>query len=48
MLSFKYTFEKKIQIVGMPGAILHMFRKEYDDMNIYLILRKLSITGEEM
>ena len=47
-LSFKHTFEEKTQIVGMPKAILHMSCKEYDDMDIYLILRKLSVTGEEM
>lgn len=46
--SFKHTFEEKTQIVGMPKAILHMSCKEYDNMDIYLILRKLSVTGEEM
>lgn len=47
-LSFKHTFEEKTQIVGMPKAILHMSCKQNDDMDIYLILRKLSATGEEM
>lgn len=47
-LTFKHTFKEKTQIVGMPKAILHMSCKEYDDMDIYPILRKLSATGEPM
>lgn len=46
--SFNYTFQHKTQLVGMPKAVIYMSCSEHDDMDIYVVLRKLSKTGETM
>lgn len=47
-LAFTYTFPRRTQIVGMPKAILYMSCKELDDMDVFILLRKISASGEEM
>ncbi|KAI5251051.1 alpha/beta-hydrolase [Aureobasidium subglaciale] len=48
VLSFKHVFEERTQVVGLPKAVLYMSCHEYDDMDIYVTVRKLSTSGEPM
>ena len=43
---FTYTFPNRTRILGIPKAILHMSSTTANDMDVYIILRKLSSTGE--
>lgn len=45
---FRYTFDKTTHIVGMPKAALYMSCQELDDMDVYLCLKKISASGEEL
>ncbi|KAE8308938.1 Alpha/Beta hydrolase protein [Aspergillus transmontanensis] len=47
-LKFRYTFDKTTRIMGMPKAVLYMSCQEHDDMDVFVILRKVSSTGEPM
>jgi predicted acyl esterase len=47
-LKFTYTFEKATRIMGIPKAVLYMACEEHDDMDVFVILRKLSKEGEPM
>ncbi|KAG9939298.1 alpha/beta-hydrolase, partial [Aureobasidium melanogenum] len=47
-LAFKHTFKEKSHVVGIPKAIIHVSCEDYDDMDIYVCLRKLSASGEAM
>ena len=47
-ISFTHTFPEKTQIVGMPKAVLYMSCDDFDDLDVFLLLRKISATGEEM
>ncbi|KAL3480543.1 Alpha/Beta hydrolase protein [Aspergillus californicus] len=44
--NFMYTFKERTQLVGIPKAVLHMRCDYYDDMDIFLVLSKLSASGE--
>jgi len=46
--AFTYTFPKRTRIIGIPKAILHMSCAKSNDMDVYIILRKLSATGEPL
>ncbi|RAO73424.1 uncharacterized protein BHQ10_009436 [Talaromyces amestolkiae] len=47
-LKFTYKFDKTTRMMGIPKAVLYMSCLEHDDMDVFLILRKLSSTGEPM
>jgi len=47
-VSFQYTFAWKSRILGMSKAVLHMSCQEHNDMDIFVLLRKFSTTGEPM
>lgn len=43
---FVFTFDKATTLVGHSKAELWMSCKEKDDMDVYVSIRKLSISGE--
>ncbi|KAL3449884.1 Alpha/Beta hydrolase protein [Aspergillus insuetus] len=45
---FTYTFPTRTQLVGIPKAVLYMHCDDYDDMDVFLVLSKLSASGELM
>ncbi|KAL2831608.1 Alpha/Beta hydrolase protein [Aspergillus pseudoustus] len=45
---FTYTFTKRTQIVGIPKAVLYMRSDDHDDLDVFLVLSKLSASGELM
>jgi predicted acyl esterase len=47
-IAFTHMFSGKAQVVGMPEAVLYMSCEDLDDMDVYLLLRKISASGEEM
>ena len=47
-VGFRHTFEKKTWVLGMSKAILYMSCPDTDDLDIYLVLRKISATGEPL
>ncbi|KAH0344087.1 alpha/beta-hydrolase, partial [Aureobasidium melanogenum] len=47
-LTFKHTFKEKSHVVGIPKVVVHVSCEEFDDMDIYICLRKLSVVGEAM
>ncbi|KAL4750550.1 hypothetical protein BDW72DRAFT_213324 [Aspergillus terricola var. indicus] len=48
MAKFTYTFQERTQLVGIPKAVLYMHCDEHDDMDVFLVLSKLSESGELM
>ncbi|KAL3464891.1 Alpha/Beta hydrolase protein [Aspergillus heterothallicus] len=46
-VSFTYKFPQTTKLVGIPKAVLYMSCSATDDMDIYVILCKLSATGQE-
>ncbi|KAL4937437.1 hypothetical protein BDV06DRAFT_215898 [Aspergillus oleicola] len=46
MAKFTCTFSQRTQLVGIPKAILYMHCDDHDDMDVFLVLSKLSATGE--
>ncbi|KAL5002754.1 Alpha/Beta hydrolase protein [Aspergillus recurvatus] len=48
MAKFTYTFRERTRLVGIPKAVLYMHCDEHDDMDIFLVLSKLSASGELM
>jgi uncharacterized protein len=46
-LTFKHKFTEKTQVIGLPKVILHMSCMEYNDLDMFICLRKLSTTGKE-
>jgi predicted acyl esterase len=47
-VGFTYTFTAKTRLMGLPKAVLHMSCDEFDDMIIYVLIRKLDMNGKEM
>ncbi|PWY97393.1 alpha/beta-hydrolase [Testicularia cyperi] len=45
---FTYTFDKKTQLAGMVRANLFLSCDDMDDMEVYVIIRKLDKQGKEM
>ncbi|KAL4876426.1 Alpha/Beta hydrolase protein [Aspergillus karnatakaensis] len=45
---FTYTFQQRTQLVGIPKAVLFMRCDDHDDMDIFLVLSKLSPSGKVM
>jgi predicted acyl esterase len=43
---FRYTFTERTQLVGIPKAVLYMHCDDLDDMDVFLVLTKLSVSGE--
>ena len=48
MAKFTYTFPERTQIVGIPKAVLYMSCDDLDDMDIYVVLNKISASGEKL
>jgi predicted acyl esterase len=46
--SFRHTFPARTAVIGIPKVVLHMSCSATDDMDVYVILRKLSASGEEL
>ncbi|CAG8908896.1 unnamed protein product [Penicillium egyptiacum] len=44
-LSFEYTFDDRSYVVGHPKAVLYMSCNDYDDMDVFVQLRKLDKGG---
>lgn len=47
-VSFKYTFPQTTILAGLPKAVLYMSTQDYDDMNVYVLLRKLDRNGNAL
>ncbi|KAJ5901248.1 hypothetical protein N7504_007241 [Penicillium tannophilum] len=45
---FKHTFTEKTTLAGMPKAVLYMSTEDSDDMDIYVLLRKLDKNGKPL
>ncbi|KAL2796962.1 Alpha/Beta hydrolase protein [Aspergillus keveii] len=45
---FTYTFPTRTQLVGISKAVLYMHCDDHDDMDVFLVLSKLSVSGELM
>lgn len=45
---FTYTFTQRSRLIGIPKAYLHMSCDAHDDMNVFIILRKLDRDGKEL
>lgn len=46
--SFTYTFRKPSRIIGIPKAHLYMSCNDHDDMNVFILLRKLDKHGNPL
>ncbi|CAG8233832.1 unnamed protein product [Penicillium salamii] len=46
--SFKYTFDKKTRLCGIPKAVLYMSCDVRDDLDVYCVVRKLGKDGKPM
>ncbi|KAF7173651.1 hypothetical protein CNMCM5623_005889 [Aspergillus felis] len=47
-VSFTYTFAANTRLAGMPKAVLYMSTNDWDDMNIYVLIRKLDRNGKAL
>ncbi|KAJ5777725.1 hypothetical protein N7520_000971 [Penicillium odoratum] len=48
MAKFTYTFLERTQLVGLPKAVLYMRCEDLDDMDVFIVLSKLSASGEQL
>lgn len=46
--AFKYVFGQDARMLGIPKAVLFMSCADHDDMDIFIILRKLAVNGEPL
>lgn len=46
--SFKYTFPQRSRLIGIPKAYLYMSCDDHDDMNVFILLRKLDKEGKPL
>ncbi|RMZ72005.1 X-Pro dipeptidyl-peptidase C-terminal non-catalytic domain-containing [Pyrenophora seminiperda CCB06] len=46
--AFTHTFTKPTRLMGLPKAILHMSTPTYNDMIVYVLIRKLDSAGRPM
>ena len=46
--TFTYTFERKTRLAGLPKAVLYVSTLEAEDMDIYVLLRKLDSKGNAL
>ncbi|KAJ5721729.1 uncharacterized protein N7483_009663 [Penicillium malachiteum] len=44
--AFTYTFDKKTRLCGIPKAVLYMSCDARDDLDVYIIVRKLDKNGK--
>ncbi|KAH7388902.1 Alpha/Beta hydrolase protein [Cadophora sp. MPI-SDFR-AT-0126] len=47
-VSFNKIFTETTQLVGIPKAVLYLSCAAHDDLDIFIVLRKISVTGEEL
>lgn len=47
-VAFKYTFSERTQLMGIPKAVLYMHCDDLDDMDVFLVLEKISSSGERL
>jgi len=45
---FNLRFEKATRLMGLPKAVLYMSCKDFDDMVVYVLIRKLDAQGNPM
>lgn len=46
--AFTYTFDRDTRLMGLPKTILYVSSEQADDMDIYVLLRKLDANGVTM
>lgn len=46
--TFTHRFERQTRLMGIPKAVLYMSCPSYDDLDVYVILKKLSASGETL
>ncbi|CAK7205262.1 hypothetical protein SEUCBS139899_008029 [Sporothrix eucalyptigena] len=46
--SFTYTFQEQTRLVGLPKVVLYLSCPDHDDMNVYIVIRKLDKDGKVM
>ncbi|KAJ5727505.1 hypothetical protein N7493_005325 [Penicillium malachiteum] len=44
--AFTYTFDKKTRLCGIPKAVLYMSCNSRDDLDVYVVVRKLDKSGK--
>lgn len=47
-VSFSHKFSTRTSVLGIPKAVLHMSCSDANDMDVYVILRKISASGEAL
>ena len=47
-LEFTYTFEGYTELAGFSKAILYMSTADHDDMDVFVVIRKLDINGQPL
>lgn len=47
-VSFKHTFPEKTRLVGLPKAVIYASCDDFDDLTLYVLLRKLDSEGKPM
>ncbi|PYI02716.1 hypothetical protein BO78DRAFT_422280 [Aspergillus sclerotiicarbonarius CBS 121057] len=47
-VNFAYTFDKKTRLCGIPKAVLYMSCSARDDLDVYVVIRKLDKDGKLM
>ena len=47
-LTFKHTFSEPVKLMGIPKAVLYMHCDDLDDMDVFIVLEKLSKSGERL
>lgn len=45
---FTYTFSKPTHLAGLPKAVLYMSTQDWNDMDLYVIIRKLDRSGRQL
>ncbi|KAJ5693411.1 hypothetical protein N7462_002834 [Penicillium macrosclerotiorum] len=48
MAKFTLTFSERTRLIGMPKAVLWMRNDEFNDMDIFVVLSKLSTSGDQL
>lgn len=48
IIKFVHKFSARTRMIGIPKAVLHVSCDSHDDMDIFVILKKLSSTGEPL
>jgi predicted acyl esterase len=47
-VGFRYIFEERTRLVGLPKAVLYMSTPDSNDMDVYVLIRKLDKQGKPL